>query len=147
MTWTYTNKPSTSARDEVRFLVGDTDNDDQLATDEEIAYAISTEANSLFAASRISHAIGAMFSRDSDKEVGDLRLSLSQRSKQYKNLSDDLKERGKVSGGTTGVYAGGLSIAEKITDIQDTDLTQPKFTRKKHEHPGASQVNLLEDSQ
>ena len=38
MAWTYSGDPSSSARDAIRFLVGDTDTNDQLVTNEEIAW-------------------------------------------------------------------------------------------------------------
>ena len=41
MSWTYSGDPATSDKDAVRFLTGDTDAGDQLASDEEIAYALS----------------------------------------------------------------------------------------------------------
>ena len=40
MTWNYSGDPSLSSRDAVRFLIGDTDPNDPLVTDEEIAYAL-----------------------------------------------------------------------------------------------------------
>jgi hypothetical protein len=39
--WTYSGDPATSDKDEVRFLMGDTDDDFQLMSDEEIAYVIA----------------------------------------------------------------------------------------------------------
>ena len=41
MTWTYSGDPATNARDSIRFLVGDTDTNDQLVSDEEIAWTNS----------------------------------------------------------------------------------------------------------
>ena len=38
MTWTYSGDPATNARDAIRFLTGDTDTNDQLINDEEIAW-------------------------------------------------------------------------------------------------------------
>ena len=54
MTWSYNNSPATVKRDEVRFLVGDTDHDSQMVTDEEITYAINTEGSAHLAASLIA---------------------------------------------------------------------------------------------
>ena len=49
MTWTYTGDPNVSDRDKIRFLIGDTDTNDQLVNDEEIEWAL-TEAGSIYQA-------------------------------------------------------------------------------------------------
>ena len=41
MTWTYSGNPSSTERDAVRFLVGDTDTNDQLLSNEEIDYLVT----------------------------------------------------------------------------------------------------------
>ncbi len=38
MAWTYGGDPSANARDAIRFLIGDTDTNDQLLNDAEIAW-------------------------------------------------------------------------------------------------------------
>lgn len=45
MTWTYDNDPTGTPRDSVRLLIPDTDVQNQLITDEEIAYLLSTNSN------------------------------------------------------------------------------------------------------
>lgn len=132
MTWTYDGDPSLSQRDEVRFLVGDTDTTDQLVTDEEIAYAIDQEANILLAAAKVAKAIMAKFARLVDKSVGDLKLNFSQRIDHYKELIDQLTERGMESAGVP--YAGGISIIDKQNREEDTDRVDPTFTREMHQH-------------
>lgn len=94
MTWNYTGNPSGSDRDAVRFLVGDTDSDDQLIADEEIAYLLTVYPEAPHAATAAARAIAAKFARQSDqaRTVGDLSLSesLSQKSEQYHHLGDHL---------------------------------------------------------
>ena len=101
MTWTYTD-PATSTRDELRFMVGDTDTDDQLLSDEEIAYLLVAWINVPVAASKAASAIAARFSRLADKSVGELRISLSQKVASYRQLAVDLmRQAGAVCGPTT----------------------------------------------
>ena len=134
MTWTYSGDPSSTSRDEVRFLVGDTDTSDQQVTDEEIAWALSeNSSNAYMAASVIAHAISAKFSRKADKAVGDLRLSYSQLSKQYADLGTRLRSQGALRG--VQPYSGGISKADKQTQNDDDDYDKPFFTRKLMDDP------------
>lgn len=41
MSWSYSGDPSTGDKDEYRFLIGDTDESDQLLSDEEIEYTLA----------------------------------------------------------------------------------------------------------
>ena len=130
MTWTYDGDPSANEKDEVRFLVGDTDSTDQLVSDEEIAYAIAEESNALLAAAKVAKAIMAKFARLVDKSVGDLKLNFSQRMTHYKDLIDQLTERGTASAGIP--YSGGISITDKDNREDDTDRVDPTFKRDLH---------------
>jgi len=97
MTWSY-NSSLASDKDKVRLLTGDTDTTDQLLQDEEINYLLTETGNVLLAAGRAARAIAAKFARQADKEVGDLRVSLSQKAEAYRKLADDLEKRaGSVS--------------------------------------------------
>lgn len=79
MTFTYSGNPGASALDEVRFLIQDTDTDDQLLSDEEINYLLSAYDDDAFGA-----AIAAVTSliaqaarvQEESKTVGDLSLSV-----------------------------------------------------------------------
>jgi len=42
VTWTYSGNPASSTRDLVRFLIADTDIDDQLLSNEELDYLVTT---------------------------------------------------------------------------------------------------------
>lgn len=134
MTWTYGGDPSANDRDEVRFLVGDTDTTDQLVTDEEIAYSVSDEATNYNAAAKIARAIAAKFSRKVDKSVGDLKQAYSQRVKQYLELAERLE--GEAVGRTAKAYAGGISKSDKETVEEDSDRVEPAFEIGMHDPEG-----------
>ena len=75
--YTYSGDPSTSQRDAVRFLIGDTETDDALLTDEEIDWIIaqrSTE-NIYLPAADAADLAGNKFSRTISRDPGTLRLS------------------------------------------------------------------------
>jgi len=133
MTWTYTD-PSTSDRDAVRFLVGDTDTSDQQVTDEEIAYAISSEGSVKTAAAFVCRTIAAKYARFVDKSVGDLKLSYSQRQTAYIKLAEKFESDSSISNAAP--YAGGISRADKETVETDDDRVDPRFRRGMQEHKG-----------
>lgn len=143
MTWTYSGDPSATARDEVRFLTGDTDTTDQLVTDEEIAYAIAQEANNRGAAVRVARAVAAKFARRSDMSVGDLSYSYSQRAKAYYELADKLELDAALYSAMP--YAGGITISGKETVENDSDRAPPAFKRGGMDNP-ASAADWTDDS-
>jgi hypothetical protein len=77
MTWTYSGDPGASTLDEVRFLIQDTDTDDQLLSDEEINYLADGYGDPYSAAvAAVVSLIGkAARSQEESKRVGDLSLS------------------------------------------------------------------------
>lgn len=140
MTWTYDGAPGTGStaaeRDAVRFLVGDTDSSDPLVTDEEIGYALDTEGGINPAAAVAARAIAAKFSRQADKEVGDLSIKLSQKAAAYTTLAKKLTAQSAIKLAVP--FAGGISIASKKTFETNTDRVEPSFYRDMHDYPGSS---------
>jgi len=88
---------SLTDKDKVRFYIGDTDTNDQLLQDEEINFLLTETSNILLAASHAAKALAAKFSRQADKTVGDLRISLSQKAQTYMALAADLEIRALTS--------------------------------------------------
>lgn len=135
MTWSYSGDPRNSRVDEVRFLVGDTNVDDQLLTDEEILFMIDTERKNIFyIAATVAETIAGKFSRAADKSVGDLRISYSQLQENYLGLAKNLRRRGMIRG--TSAYAGGISRSDKRTRQLDEDRVKPAVRRRMHDAPG-----------
>lgn len=84
MAWSYSGDPSDSDKDAVRFLIQDTDTDDQLLSDEEIAYTLTTAGSLYQAAHDCAYSIASKFARlATSKSVGDLSLSYSDRANAY----------------------------------------------------------------
>jgi len=77
MTWTYSGNPGASALDEVRFLIQDTDVNDQLLSNEELNYLISVYHDPYSAAvAAVVSLIGrASRQEEESKRVGDLSLT------------------------------------------------------------------------
>ena len=137
MTWSYSGNPSASDNDEVRFLVQDTDTDDQLVSDEEIAYAVANEPSNVSAAIRVCRALAMKYARKADKKVGDLSISWSQLSKRYSELAKELEDSDMISIIPL-PYAGGISASDKDSVEDNTDRVRPSFKRGMHDNPNES---------
>lgn len=133
MTWTYSGDPASSARDAIRFLIGDTDTTDQLLSDEEIAWINLEQAGSststsdlYYSAHYACHAIGAKLARQADKQIGDLSVKLSQKAAQYRLLANDLMAHANRQNAPI-PYAGGISVSDKQIDLDNSDLDRTWF--------------------
>jgi len=130
MTWSY--DPSTLATNttnQVRFLVGDTEETDPLVQNEEIVFALSQRSSIYGAASIVCRTIAAKFSRLADTVDRDLRDALSSKAKAYAMRAQEYDTQAK---GRSGVmpYAGGISIADKVAQELNLDRVPPSFNRE-----------------
>lgn len=129
MTATY--DPTLLATDttyQVRLLAGDTDSTKFILTDEEIDFFLSENSNIYFAAARCLESMGAKYAGLVDKQVGDLRIRYSEKSKQYIAQAKEMWSRvGRSSFAT--FYVGGMLVSEQESDKEDTSLVQPEFTK------------------
>jgi hypothetical protein len=133
MSWNYSHNPSNSAKDEVRFLIGDTNSKDPLLHDEEIEYLLKKYNNyPLNAAQRGCEMVVAKFSRLADETVGSVSKSFSQKATAYRNLGNDLRLRIGIEGSKP--YAGGISVSDKEMNNLNTDLVNPEFTKHQFEN-------------
>ncbi len=121
--------------DLTRFLVGDTDTDDQLVNNEEVNWALS-QFPVYTAAAELADAIAAKFARKVDKSVGDLKISFSRQAEQYAKKAAMLRKRSSVIGVTP--YAGGISISDKDTVRANDDRIDPSFRRGMTDHDSIS---------
>ena len=136
MAWTYGGDPSANARDAIRFLVGDTDTNDQLLNDDEIAWVNNqvsgsdTATTALYgAAYRCCITIASKFSRLADQSVGDLKVSMSQKAKAYRAQATEILELAGREGNVPTPYAGGITTSDKQVDEGNSDLVRPRFSR------------------
>ena len=136
MTGTYSGDPATNARDAIRFLTGDTDTNDQLINDEEIAWTNNqvtgsdTATTALYEVSyRVMVAIASKFSRLADQSVGDLKVDMYQKATNAREQAKLLYAQASREGNTPTPYAGGISVSDKEIDEANSDIVQPYFSR------------------
>jgi hypothetical protein len=128
MTWSFDDTSlATSEKDQVRLLIGDTDTNDQLLSDEAIAFYLSQRGDSVnLAAADACDSIAAKYARQVDTKNGQLSVSASQRAEAYRKLGADLRAQNAE---LCGAFFGGQSIDGKIELETDTDAIQPRFAR------------------
>ena len=136
MPWPYGGDPSASALAAIRFLTGDTDTNDQLINDEEIAWTNNqvtgsdTATTALYEVSyRVMVAIASKFSRLADQSVGDLKVDMFQKATNAREQAALLKQQALREGNTPTPYAGGISVSDKEIDEENSDIVQPYFSR------------------
>ena len=136
MTWTYGGDPAASALAAIRFLTGDTDTNDQLINDEEIAWTNNQVTGSDTATTaryevsyRVMIAIASKFSRLADQSVGDLKVDMFQKATNAREQAALLKQQALREGNTPTPYAGGISVSDKEIDEENSDIVQPYFSR------------------
>jgi hypothetical protein len=141
VSWSYSGNPASSDRDQVRFLIGDTNTNDQLVTNEEIDWAL-TEGGPYTAAAISARAISALFARRADFEVSkDLKVSFSKQAEAYAKLAVTLETKASTVSPTP--YAGGISVDDKDTQEADTDRVKPSF--KRSDFMDATTINADQD--
>lgn len=120
----------TTTLDQVRLLIGDTSNAaaTELLADGEISWYLSQETNVYRAAASAAEAIAAKFARLADTSVGDVSVSNSQKSAQYTDLAKRLALKA-TKRGSAAAFAGGISVADRDTRLDDTDRVDPFFSR------------------
>jgi hypothetical protein len=131
MGFTFSSDPKNSDRDKVRLLVGDTDSDNQLVSDETIDWALTREGNFFQASALVADIIAAEQARNPDKTIRDLSVSFSQRIENYRQLAEEYRERGAQAGSWKALTES-LSKDAKDAFDDDDDLVTPEFERDQH---------------
>lgn len=128
MSWSYSGNPGSSAKDQVRFLIGDTISSDQLLQDAEITWLLSQYNNTpINAAIRACETIISRFSRLADESVGQVKIQFSQKAKGYQNTLEMLKIR--LLSEDCAPFAGGISVVQKQAQEMNADRVRPDFNK------------------
>ena len=148
MAWSYVS-PKASPKDTVRFLVGDTNEDDQLVSDEEIEWFIEAfPSNEYHAAAEVAENIAAKFAREINQSADGLSWSGSSLQQQYNDLAERLRAMGRRARRSGfAPYAGGLSKAERQFDDALDDLEKGHFRSHMHDNSRGQRQDELRPSQ
>ena len=129
MTWSYSLADlATSAKDQVRFLVGDTDTNDQQLADEELNFALSIRGSVFGAAAEACLSLSSKLSRKADTTTGELRTLYSSQARAYAARAGAYENKSAEMGGSL-PFAGGISVQGKENAVLDGDRVAPDFNR------------------
>ena len=117
MTWTYGGDPASNARDAIRFLIGDTDTNDQLLNDEEIAWVNNQVTGSDTATTALYEAAWRSMATNARAQA------------------EQLKALAMREGNVPTPYAGGLTVSDKDIDRDNSNMVQPSFARGQFRDP------------
>lgn len=135
--WSYSGNPGANAKDQTRYLIGDTDECAQLLTNEEIEWVLSQYNNApLNAAIRCCETIMAKVTRLVDESVGQVKVSYSQRVKAFAALRDMLVNR--LATEDAAPFAGGITYSQMQTVASNTNRVRPDFTKQMMDNPNTS---------
>jgi len=96
MSWTYSGDPSSSDKDKIRFLIGDTDEFEPIMQDEEINYLIAEHGSNFnMLLYQAFSRVAILFARDIKKSLGPQSQDPTERLKFFKDQMNYYK--GKLS--------------------------------------------------
>lgn len=140
MAWTY-SESCVTATDKVRLLSGDTNRNDKLISDEEIAFALVSDSNVYKAAAIVCRAIAAKLRRRPSltPTPGSISLDSQAQAKGFLELAIELDKQAVLSGGAD-FSAGGISREGKNENVDDPDRVPPGFTVNTHRSIGSGEA-------
>lgn len=119
------NESLTSDLDKVRLRIGDTDSEEVLLSNETITALLTIRNDVILTAIDCVEAILGKLAREIDRQALGLGGPRSQKTTHYQALLKEL--RAEAARGSTGVFFGGGSIAEKESIREDTDKPLAPF--------------------
>ncbi len=128
MTATYSGDPATSERDLVRFLCGDTGEQNLYwLTDPELDYLIAKYPAAPYrAASKAARRCATKAAQRADTTVGDTSIASSKLAAQFKQAERDLEEEATQAAPTV----SGAFLADPCATLRP-----PNFALGQHDHP------------
>jgi len=122
MSWTYGGDPAGSLRDRVRFLVGDTEAAQPLASDGEVDWSLARHGSPAAAAAALARALAARFARQVDLSIGDLSRAAAQQHAHFLALAERLAREAASEG--VGLHAGALDPVRGGFRLGQHDFTE-----------------------
>lgn len=106
-------------------------------SDEAIAEILTLQEDVYFAAMMAAQSISGRYANAVDKQVGDLRISYSQKAKAWADVAERIQRMPKPISASS-PWFGGLLVDEKQAEAIDTSKVKPFFTRDMESNPYAA---------
>ena len=117
---------SSSPKDVVRLMLGDTNMTSPLLQDEEISYFLSKRPNTYGAAAECCRSLATKFAAQATVQAGDTKIEYSDIAKAFTARATAFESQAANSGAGM-PYAGGISQTDKLTQEANTDRVSPQF--------------------
>lgn len=133
MSWTFTNN-SADLLDSVRLSIGDIISTRQLLQDEVILSELVKQSNNVAKTSLVllDYLIALYSTFGGRMKLGKFEFDASMMVESFAKLRNNLGST--VSAGAAVIWAGGMDQTERILDVEDTNLIQPRFVRDQHKN-------------
>lgn len=126
MSWSY-NFTLSAAKDKVRLLLGDTNTNDQILSNEEITFFLTEHGSNIYSAvAACAEAAAAKFLRDKDRSAVGMSSNLSDRYNRFLELAKKYKARAGIS---AELDVGGILESRRDTIRSNSDLI-PHFAQR-----------------
>lgn len=126
----------------LRYLIGDTDREDPLLDDGEIAFSLSQNGDNVYqSASACAMSLGARFAREVDTKLdGALSETKSQLSQQFYKLAKQLAYQATKSGATLGTTSGGITLGNISYNRSNPNRQPSSFYMGQFDNPNRDEV-------
>ena len=132
--------------DLVRLLVGDTDPDNQLFTDDQVTALTASYSSASLAAAAVADALAGKFSRSVTFSVSGLTIQNSQKSANYRLLAQRLRANAILTDdGALGASVLGTSKSEMDAVDDNLDRAPSRFKVGMSDYPGTHVANAPDD--
>lgn len=142
MSWNYSGDPAVSDLDAVRYYVQDTDESDQLVSDEEIAFMLSqwsgVNDSTIYVASMIAENIAGKFAREVAYSADGVSVGTSELQDKYRQLAVSLRDQYARMTVGAGPYVGGVLWNEE----PDPQIKPTIFALGMNDNIAAGQQNF-----
>lgn len=137
MSWSY-NDTLATARDKVRFNLGDTIEGRRLFENNEIDAILTEESDHVYrTCARLCDALAVRYTRDQEFRNSTISSSRGSISQKYLDMAKMFRRRAAMSGTNGGFVVPSISVDDKETNEDDDSIVQPFFKRGLHNYVGA----------
>lgn len=140
--WTYSGNPSISAKDQVRFYLGDTDSANPEIMDEEILWAINLRGNNWGATALCALALATKYSRLTSISADGVSQGLNQKAPAFRLIAAEYQRKEAIYRATPTL--GGVSISDMRMVLSNLDRVPDIFRLAINDNPpndGTNPVN------
>jgi hypothetical protein len=156
MSWSYSGDPAASALDEIRFYCQDTDEDDQLISDEEIQFIYNQwfplYTSNVYCAALVCEIIASKFAREVSYNADGVSIGANELQDKYNALASSLRDQYKaLNSAYSPVDVGGIIFDEEFdSDIKPLNFgigVFDNFRAGQQDYSGRRTNNNLDNSQ